>query len=275
MSTTTGRPPINGMPALPPAEPTGHRLAGKTAIVTGAAQGLGAAIARLFASEGAGVLVTDLQADAGNAVVASITELGRRAAWQPLDVTSPAAWERAVARAADALGEPDVLVLNARTWIRGTLLECVPEDWDRVMAVNLRGSMLGMRAVVPVMRRLGRGSIVSIGSSMGGQLAAGDGTAYQASKAALTALTKSVAAEYGRDGVRANAVHSGPMRTETLLATGFVEVAEELARRFPVGRIAEPIEVAWAALFLASDESSYITASTIVPDGGSSSVFLS
>jgi cyclopentanol dehydrogenase len=255
--------------------PEPGRLTGKVAIVTGAAQGLGAAIAKLFSLHGAAVLVSDIQDEPVQEVAAIIAEAGGRVATVHLDVTSTADWARAVKVCTEQLGAPNVLVLNARTWVRGTLLDCDPEDWDRIMAVNLRGAMLGMRAVVPVMQALGQGSIVSIGSSMGGELAAGDGTAYQASKAALTALTKSVAAEYGRDGIRANAVHSGPMRTETLVSQGFIDVAEEFARRFPVGRIAEPVEVAWAALFLASDESSYITASTIVPDGGSSSVFLS
>jgi NAD(P)-dependent dehydrogenase (short-subunit alcohol dehydrogenase family) len=241
------------------------------AIVTGAAQGLGATISKLFALEGAAVLATDIQPVRCEALVAEISELGGQAAYAELDVTSEADWTRAVAECADRLGRVNVLVLNARTWIRGTLLQCDPQDWDRIMAVNLRGAMLGMRAAVPVMRELGQGSIVSIGSSMGGEIAAGDGTAYQASKAALTALTKSVAAEYGRDGIRANAVHSGPMRTETLVERGFLPQAEALAAGFPIDRIADPLEVAWAALFLASDESSYITASTIVPDGGSSS----
>jgi NAD(P)-dependent dehydrogenase (short-subunit alcohol dehydrogenase family) len=266
-------PVVEGAPV--PGAPIGRRLAGKTAIVAGAAQGLGAAIARLFASEGAGVLVTDVNAQAGEAVVAWITDNGGRAAWQPLDVTSAEAWDEAIVRCVATVGEPNVLVLSVRSPVGGTLLECSPEDWDQLMAVQLRGCMLGMRAVVPVMRRLGHGSIVAIGASRGGQLASGAGTAYQASKAGLTALTKSVAAEYGRDGIRANIVHPGPMRTESLAASGAAAEIEELASRFPLPRIAEPIEVAQAALFLASDESSYITASTIVPDGGSSSVFLS
>jgi NAD(P)-dependent dehydrogenase (short-subunit alcohol dehydrogenase family) len=261
-------------PPAPLPHRAGQRLAGKIALITGAAQGLGATIAQLFAIEGASVLVTDIHADSDRRLVPASDELGGRVGYAQLDVTSEADWTRALGQCTEQLGPPSVLVLNARTWVRGTLLECEPRDWDRVMAVNLRGAMLGMRAVVPVMRELGHGSIVSIGSSMGGETAAGDGTAYQASKAGLTALTKSVAAEYGRDGIRANAIHSGPMRTETVVENGFLPVAEKLASRFPLGRIADTLEVAWAALFLASDESSYITASTIVPDGGSSSVML-
>jgi NAD(P)-dependent dehydrogenase (short-subunit alcohol dehydrogenase family) len=211
------------------------------ALVTGAAQGLGATIAELFAIHGAAVLVTDIRPEQGERVAHAICDLGGRAAYCQLDVTSEADWARAVSDCAGRFGPVNVLVANARLWIRGTLLECDPRDWDRIIAVNLRGAMLGMRAVVPVMRQLGRGSIVSIGSSMGGEVAAGDGTAYQASKAALTALTKSVAAEYGRAGIRANAIHSGPMRTETLVERGFLPYAEALAESFPLGRIADPL----------------------------------
>jgi 3alpha(or 20beta)-hydroxysteroid dehydrogenase len=251
------------------------RLDGKVALISGAARGLGASMAGLFAREGARVLLTDVRDEDGQRTADGIAAEGGTVHYQHLDVTSEADWAAAVNVCATELGAaPNVLVLNARTWIRGTLLDLELEGWDRLLDVNLRGALLGMRAVVPHMRAAGAGSIVSIGSSMGGEVASGDGAAYQASKAGLTALTKAVAAAYGHDGVRANAVHSGPMRTETLVEHGFIDVAEQLAARFPIGRIAEPIEVARVAAFLASDESSYVTASTIVPDGGSSSVML-
>jgi NAD(P)-dependent dehydrogenase (short-subunit alcohol dehydrogenase family) len=166
------------------------------------------------------------------------------------------------------------LVLNARVWIRGTLLDVSLEDWDRLMAVNLRSSVIGLKAVLPGMITAGRGSVVAIGSSIGGEVGTADGAAYQASKAGLTALMRSVAAAHGADGVRANAVHSGPMRTETLVQAGFAERMEEIASKFPLPRAADPDEVAAVAAFLASDEASYVTASQVVPDGGSSSILL-
>jgi NAD(P)-dependent dehydrogenase (short-subunit alcohol dehydrogenase family) len=251
------------------------RLDGKVALITGAARGLGASMAGLFAREGARVLLTDVRDEDGQQTADGIAAVGGKVHYRHLDVTSEDEWAAAVDACAAELGAaPNVLVLNARTWIRGTLLDLELDGWDRLLDVNLRGALLGMRAVVPHMRAGGAGSIVSIGSSMGGEVASGDGVAYQASKAGLTALTKAVAAAYGHDGIRANAVHSGPMRTETLVENGFIDVAEQLAARFPIGRVAEPIEVARVAAFLASDESSYVTASTIVPDGGSSSVML-
>jgi 3alpha(or 20beta)-hydroxysteroid dehydrogenase len=250
------------------------RLSGNRALVTGAAQGLGEAIARRFAAEGAAVMVTDVREEQGEAVAKSIAAAGGRAVYQQLDVTSETGWAEAVARAEDAQGGIDVLVLNARVWIRGTLLDVSLEDWDRLMAVNLRSSVIGLKAVLPGMIAAGHGSVVAIGSSIGGEVGTADGAAYQASKAGLTALMRSVAAAHGADGVRANAVHSGPMRTETLVQAGFAEAMERIASKFPLPRPADPDEVAAVVAFLASDEASYVTASKVVPDGGSSSILL-
>lgn len=242
--------------------------------MTGAARGLGAAIARLFAAEGAAVLLTDVRDDAGKRAANQIVDHGGRGLYHHLDVTSQDDWRTSSTRCVQEFGTPNVLVLNARLWVRGTILETAIGDWDRLFGVNLRGCALGMQTVLPLMLDAGIGSIVSIGSSMGGEIAHGDGAAYQAAKAGLTALTKSVAAAYGPMGIRANAVHSGPMRTETLVEQGFAPRMEEIASKFPIPRPAHPDEIAQVALFLASDESSYITASQIVPDGGSSSVMM-
>jgi 3alpha(or 20beta)-hydroxysteroid dehydrogenase len=192
------------------------RLQGKVAIITGSSRGLGAAIAQLYAEEGCSVLVSDIRDDDGERTAAAIRATGGSAAYQHLDVTSEAGWSEAVSRCRAEFGPPNVLVLNARAWKRGTLLETPIVEWQRLLEVNLGGAMLGMRAVIPEMRANGEGSIVSIGSSMGGEVAAGDGAAYQTSKAGLTALTKSVAAAYGADGIRANAstpARCGPRRS--------------------------------------------------------------
>lgn len=250
------------------------RLSGRRALVTGSAQGLGAAIARRFAREGAAVMLTDVRDEQGEALAAEIREQGGDARFQHLDVCSPAEWDEAVRRAEQEQGGVDVLVLNARVWIRGTLLDVSLEDWDRLMAVNLRSAVIGLKAVLPGMLAAGKGSIVAVGSSIGGEVGTADGSAYQASKAGLTALMRSVAVAHGAEGVRANAVHSGPMRTETIVETGFAPAMEKIASQFPIPRPAETDEVAAVVAFLASDEASYVTASKVVPDGGSSSALL-
>ncbi|MCW3003728.1 MAG: short-chain dehydrogenase/reductase [Conexibacter sp.] len=247
------------------------RLEDRIAIVTGSAQGLGAAIARLFAAEGAAVLVTDISAEQGQATAASLAEAGGRAAFQKLDVTSEDDWAAAVDRTTTEFGSaPDVLVNNAFMWAPGTLTGVAVEDWNRGLLVNLSGPFLGMRAVIPGMQAAGRGAIVNIGSSMGGEVAAPDFAGYQAAKGGLRSLTRHVAVTYAADGIRANLVHPGPMYTDGMRQVDFVGPMEQIASGFPIARVGQPEEVAYSALFLASDESSYITGTALVPDGGSS-----
>jgi len=243
------------------------RLDGKVALITGAGRGQGEAEARLFASEGARVAVTDVLVDEGEAVAAS---LGPSALYRHLDVTSETSWSDAVDEVVAAWGRLDVLVNNAGigTPPRGIELEDA-DDHRRVVDTNLNGVYLGMRAVVAVMARQRSGSIVNI-SSIDGLVGVGGMTTYAATKFAVTGMTRSAALELGRRGIRVNSVHPGVIETP-LVQTAPQEVLDRLQRvldRQPIPRMGTPREVANLVLFLASDESSYCTGAQFVIDGG-------
>ena len=243
------------------------RLAGKVALLTGAAQGQGAAEAWRFAEEGARVVVTDVLADGARDVAAAI---GDEAVAVTLDVTEPDDWDAAVRRAVDAFGHIDVLVNNAGIGIPPRALEEVAlADHRRTMAVNLDGVLFGMRAVVPVMRDGSGGSIVNI-SSIDGIVGVAGMTSYAASKFAVTGLTRSAALELGRFGIRVNSIHPGVIASP-MVEQAPPEVRERLDRLMaqqPIPRMGTPEEVAHLAVFLASDESSYCTGAQFVIDGG-------
>jgi 3alpha(or 20beta)-hydroxysteroid dehydrogenase len=254
-----------------PEVPREGRLDGKITMISGGARGLGAAIAGLFVDAGARVLITDIRDEEGERLAGSLTDRGE-VAYQHLDVRVEADWSAAVSRCEAEWGTVDVLVSNAMLQIEGAIGEVDPDDWRRGLDVNLTGPYLGVRAVLPGMRREGRGSIVAISSSLGGEIAAPMFGTYQAAKAGTTALVKHIAVAYGSEGIRANAIHPGPMYTEHTEEAGIIERVQGMVEeRFPLGRIARPEEVAWAAVYLASDESSYMTAATMAIDGGSSS----
>jgi NAD(P)-dependent dehydrogenase (short-subunit alcohol dehydrogenase family) len=244
------------------------RVEGKVAIVTGAGRGLGRSIAELLADEGAAVAVVDVQDDLGHSVTEGIEAGGGRATFRHLDVSSEGDWADAVASIGDELGVPDVLVGNAMAWVPGTIEEVSYDEWRRGLSVMLDGGFLGMRAVLPGMVRLGHGSIVTIGSVVGGCVGIPAWATYQAAKGGIIALTRHVAATYGGSGIRANSILPGPMYTPGLAESGFSEAAEGIAATFPLARIADPAEVAAAAVFLASDDSSYITGAAVPVDGG-------
>lgn len=247
------------------------RLDGKVALLSGSARGLGGKIAELFAAEGASLLVTDVRDQEGEDLVRSFAA-GDRVAYQHLDVREEADWRAAVGACEERWGTVDVLLSNAMLQIPGAAAEVEPAEWQRGIDVNLTGPYLGIRAVLPGMRAAGRGSIVAISSSLGGEIAAPFFAAYQAAKAGTTALVRHVGIAYGPEGIRANAIHPGPMYTEHTIEEGIVDAVQGLVEeRFPLRRIAQPEEVAWAAVYLASDESSYMTAATMAIDGGSSS----
>jgi NAD(P)-dependent dehydrogenase (short-subunit alcohol dehydrogenase family) len=247
------------------------RLDGKVALISGAARGLGESQATLFAREGARVVLGDVLEEPGQRVAEQITAAGGDAVFVPLDVTSEADWERALAVALERYGQLNVLVNNAGIALRKTLEQTSGQEWDHVLAVNLKGTFLGTKVAIPAMRDAGGGSIINMSSVSG--IIASSGAAYGASKGAVRLLTKSTALSYARDGIRCNSIHPGPMDTEVNRESQ-LDTAKwaERMRNVPLGRIGQPLEVAYGALFLASDESSYMTGSELVIDGGSTAV---
>ena len=245
------------------------RLDGKVAIISGGARGMGAAEAKLFAREGAKVVICDVLEDEGRQTEAQINEVGGDAVFVKLDVTSQAEWENAVNTAVERFGKLDILVNNAGIIVESTIEDMTVELWDRVMDVNAKGVFLGTKAAIPHMKRAGGGSIVNISSISGiiGQDNVNAG--YNASKGAVRIFTKAAAVQYAADNIRVNSIHPGPIATP-MTAEGRndperVRLTEE---RTPLGRYGEPEEVAYAVLFLASDEASYVTGSEVVVDGG-------
>ena len=242
------------------------RLAGKVAIITGAASGMGAATARIFAREGAKVVIADVAEHDGQAVAA---EIGAAARFEKLDVTNEENWDAVVAATVKAFGKLDLLVNNAG--ISGSAEQDLMNTpgWHRIMEINSTGTFLGMKAAIPAMIAAGGGSIVNFSSISGITGQNGVHMAYNASKGAVRLMTKSAAVQYGKDKIRVNSVHPGlmpPMRTSGRTADPATRA--KMVRRVPLGRTGEADEVAYAVLFLASDEASYITGSEIHVDGG-------
>ena len=244
------------------------RLEGKVAIVTGGAHGMGAAEARLFAREGARVVIADIREEDGRQVEAEIAEAGGEAMFVELNVADEAAWESAVQQTVARFGKLDVLVNNAgisgsrETDFRST------DAWDRLMSINARGVFLGMKYAIPEMQKAGGGAIVNISSISGivGQEYVHPG--YNASKGAVRIVTKAAAVQHAGDGIRVNSVHPGMM--PPMLGSENRDPAQRQASlaNVPMGRPGEVDEVANAVLFLASDEASYITGAELVVDGG-------
>lgn len=241
-------------------------LDGKVAIVTGAARGQGEAAARLFHTEGAQVLLVDVLDDLGVAVAA---DLGVGAHYHHVDVRDGDQWAAAVASAEERFGPVGVLLNNAAILRQGTVETTTRQEFDDLMGINVWGLLVGMQVVIPSMRCAGGGSIINV-SSTGGLLGQPGAAAYSASKAAVRGLTKSAALELAPD-IRVNSVHPGWVDTKMVRDPAVVsdeEYLERLRPIVPMGRAAQPIELANVALFLASDLSSYMTGSEVVVDGG-------
>lgn len=248
-----------------PASPAGGRLAGKVAIVTGAARGQGAAEARRFVAEGASVVIADLLDDEGAALAA---ELGDRAAFCHLDVTDEDGWAACVAFAEAHFGPVSVLVNNAGILAFHSVQSTTAAEFRRVIEVNLVGPFLGISAVIGSMQRAGGGSIVNI-SSTSGYVGFPGVAAYSTSKWGVRGLTRSGAMDLGRLGIRMNSVHPGSIDTPMIRMDGLpTEAFEPFVRKLPVPRLGTPDDVAHLVVFLASDESSYCTGTEFVVDGG-------
>jgi NAD(P)-dependent dehydrogenase (short-subunit alcohol dehydrogenase family) len=241
------------------------RLEGKAALITGASRGQGAAEARLFAAEGAKVLLCDVLDDEGEAVAEAIRGDGYTAHYRHLDVTGEADWRAAVGHAVQELGGLHILVNNAGIGLRKpSMLDISRDEWQRVLDVNLTGPFLGTQAAAPALRDSGGGAIVNIGSIAGvtGHFA----TAYTATKWGIRGLTKSAAMEFAPWNIRVNAVHPGIV--DTAIVAGSDDFKEAMEWMTPLGRIAQPEEIATAVLFLASDEAGFVTGMDMEVDGG-------
>lgn len=245
------------------------RLKGKVTLITGGAGGFGVAQARLFAVEGAAVAIADLSESAGRRLATELESAnGVRAIFVRLDVTDEDSWSAAVDETVARLGPPTVLVQNAGIYVREPIAEATVEQWDKVMAVNAKGVFLGTRAVVGHMAEAGGGSIVNV-SSTAGLVGSRITAAYNPSKAAVRMFTKSTALQFAAQGIRANSIHPGPADTEMLaIVYPNRELLESRAGEVPMGRFGTASDIASAALFLASDESSYMTGAELVVDGG-------
>jgi NAD(P)-dependent dehydrogenase (short-subunit alcohol dehydrogenase family) len=245
------------------------RLEGKVAIVTGAARGLGATIAESFAQERAAVLLTDVRDELGEQTAEGIRAAGGQAAYHHLDVTEEEDWSAAGKSCVEAFAtEPNVFVSNAVIWSQGELLDKPLAEWRAEVDVILHGAFLGIRAVLPAMLDRGAGTIVGVASVFGPNIAAPGLVGYQAAKGGLAALVRNVAVTYGSRGIRANTLHPGPMPTPKIEEENFGETMNTIAATFPLGRVGSTQEVAAGAVFLASDESSYMTGSSLIIDGG-------
>jgi NAD(P)-dependent dehydrogenase (short-subunit alcohol dehydrogenase family) len=245
------------------------RLAGKVALISGGARGMGAVEARLFAREGARVVLGDVLDAEGRAVEADIRRAGGEAVYVRLDVTRETDWAAAVDTAAGRFGKLDVLVNNAGVGGPGRVEDVTLPEWNRVMDINSTGVFLGTRAAIPAMRRAGGGSIVNISSQLGLVGVDNSSPQYQASKGAVRLLTKATAIQYAKERIRVNSVHPGPIVTPMTEARRGDPAAYALTvSRIPLGRYGEPEEVALGVLYLASDESSFVTGAELVIDGG-------
>ena len=245
------------------------RLEGKVALISGGARGQGAVEARMFAEEGASVVIGDILDEQGRQTEAELQELGYNVTYVHLDVTSESDWESAVQAAVGAYGKLDILLNNAGILIRKNIEETTGEDWDRIFAVNAKGVFLGTKAAIPAMRENGGGSIINI-SSTAGLVGSPNGSAsYTATKGAVRLFTKSTAIQHAGEGIRCNSIHPGPIETD-MIADTLNDPANMALRmqRLPLGRVGKPSEIAYGAIYLASDESSFVTGSELVIDGG-------
>ena len=243
-------------------------FAGKVALVIGGGNGIGAATCRAFAAGGAQVAILDRDATSAERLAAEITSRNGHAAAYEIDVSDRAAFARLTEGITKAWGGIDILVNGAGTTVRRMIPDMSPEDWDRVIAVNLTGAFNGIQAVLPYMRRRGGGAIVNVASIAGQRISFGGTANYSASKAGLLGLTRHAAYELAPDGIRVNAVCPGPTATAFGGAIPSQETKAVRAQKIPLGRMCEPEDIADPILFLAGDAALMITGVALTVDGG-------
>ena len=244
------------------------RLEGKVALISGGARGIGAATARLMAAEGASVVIADLLEKEGLETEAEISEAGGQVLFVPLDVASESDWAAAVQSTVSKFGKLDILVNNAGISSRTGVEDTSVDSWDQVMEVNAKGVFLGTKAAIPEMRKAGGGSIINI-SSIYGIVGSGGSASYHASKGAVRLFTKSAAVQYASEGIRVNSVHPGFVDSPMTDAHhGIPEIRQARTAQTPLGRLGVPEDIAPGILYLASDQSSFVTGSELVIDGG-------
>jgi 2,5-dichloro-2,5-cyclohexadiene-1,4-diol dehydrogenase 2 len=241
------------------------RLAGKSALISGGASGLGEAQAILYAREGASVLIGDVQADKGQAVVAAIESEGGKAAFIHLDVSDAASWDAAVADAVARFGKLTTLVNNAGIFHPGGITQETQQGWDRMIAINQTGVFLGMKAATPALLATGNAAIVNV-SSLYGLIGSPNAISYHASKAAVRVMGKAGALEFAKQGIRVNTIFPGQIKTPIL---GDITPEQDAAIKasIPMGVVGDPMDIAYASLYLASDEAKYVSGAELWVDG--------
>ena len=248
------------------------RVKGKSAIVTGAAGGLGRAIATLLASEGAAIAATDVNEPGGREVAAAIKAAGGRAIFIKHDVSSESDWRRVIDKTVAEFGRLDILVNNAGIMIMRDIENMTLEEWRRLMSINLDGVFLGTKHAAPAMKKSGGGSIINMSSAAGIVGTAHSTAAYSASKGAVRLFTKSSALEFSKAGhgynIRVNSVHPGVIETPMTDAMKTESLGDSMGAIMPIGFIGQPVDVAYGVLYLASDESRLVTGAELVIDGG-------
>jgi NAD(P)-dependent dehydrogenase (short-subunit alcohol dehydrogenase family) len=252
-----------------------ERLAGRVALVTGAASGIGKATAERLAAEGAGVVVTDRNDDGGKAVVAELTHRGARASYLHLDVVSESEWEQAVNGTVGEFGGLDILVNNAGVHAEPEPIESTSlANWDRSIAILQTGVFLGMKWAAPALLKSSHASIINISSVWGASGGFGSSPAYHAAKGAVRILTKTAALHWAQQGIRVNSIHPGFIETPLLRPesikqrTGSLEAYQTMVDLTPMGRLGQAEEVAAGVAYLASDDATFVTGSELYIDGG-------
>ena len=243
------------------------RLAGKVALISGGARGQGEAEARLFAKEGAKVVLGDILSEAGQKVAADINAQGGQATFVRLDVTQEVDWQQAVDTTVRTYGKLTILVNNAGIFRTEGVEATSLALWNQVIAVNQTGVWLGMKYAIPALRKAGGGSIINI-SSGAGIIGSGFAAAYHGTKGAVRILTKTAAIEYAKEGIRINSVHPGVVDTEMIRGAMNQEGMQAVTRAHPLGRMGRAEDIAYGVLYLASDEASFVTGAELVIDGG-------